>query len=449
MVYFAAAKFTMPHRALPPRVETAVRTLLANPFGASPRARKDAEAVMLDGGLVALLAGVEQATALRAYLAAGHAQARRAPDQPGAVLRDTIADARLRASLRPQLLPVVMAAARCERRLESILGASPVLRRAKEETWAACFGEGLDEALLLQRLIRDHDVLLLGETGTGKELFALALQEGTPGGPDGEPAPSGAINAAAIPETLVESELFGHAKGAFTGATEARTGRIRAAHRGSFFLDEVGDLPSATQVKLLRVIEANEVSPLGSDSHHRVDVRYLAATHKPLEELVERGHFRQDLYQRLAGNLIRLPPLRERPEDIEAIGLQLVERYLPKDTSGDPARAKVQRWLRSAEAQRYPWPGNVRELQNALRNLLLGIDPVEDRRPPRGASTAVPAEILESTASDAAVGEWYLANVLAKCHGNQAHAARVLGLDRATVRRRAAALHLRASTRRG
>lgn len=234
----------------------------------------------------------------------------------------------IRAKARTDLEKQVdrLAAGRCYRALAAVLGGSKRMNRVRRDTWAACFGDSLRSALDLERVIRDHDVLLFGETGTGKEAIARAIQLATPGGTDGAPAPMAAINAAAVPLTLVESALFGHIKGAFTGAQETRTGRLRTASGGSFFLDEVGDLPSTTQVKLLRVMETNEVFPLGSDSPETIDVRYIAATHKDLEAMVECKEFRRDLFQRMAGNVIRMPPLRDRPEDMIEIGTAFVAR---------------------------------------------------------------------------------------------------------------------------
>jgi len=268
------------------------------------------------------------------------------------------------------------------------------MNRVRRDTWAACFGESLRSALELERVIRDHDVLLFGETGTGKEAIARAIQLATPGPADGSAAPMAAINAAAVPDTLVESALFGHVKGAFTGAQETRTGWLRKASGGSFFLDEVGDLPSPTQVKLLRVMETNEVFPLGSDISEIVDVRYIAATHKDLETRVDRNEFRRDLFQRMAGNVIRMPPLRDRPEDMIEIGTAFIARYLG-DASVDHSR-RIEAWLHSDGAVGYSWPGNVRELQNALRNMMLGLDAgpggvrARDRRGRPGAAAVDP-----------------------------------------------------------
>ncbi len=427
------------------RLQRLVTLGLSNPFALDERARAEAaellQALPVAQHLRRSLEAGERTQAVRLALAVGHLQACSHPTTPERVLGEDVLPRAVRGLLpgsRSELLRVVMAAGRCHRALSCLLGHSGAMAATRRAVWAACFGDSLHHALELKQVIRDHDVLLLGETGTGKEEVARAIQAGTPGGPDGEPASSGALNAAALPDTLVESELFGHARGAFTGATQTRTGRIRSADGGTFFLDEVGDLPLTTQVKLLRVIELDEVSPLGSDAVHEVDVRYVAATHKDLEEMVERGEFRQDLFQRLAGNILRLPPLRARPEDIPDIGLFFVRTYFPEGTP-DARREAVERWLRSPAAQAYAWPGNVRELQNAIRNLLLGLPPTPSRTRVQAAPDLhrLPPTIRDCRATEAEVTDWYLRRVLAHTRGNLQAAARVLGLDRTTVRRRA------------
>jgi DNA-binding NtrC family response regulator len=309
----------------------------------------------------------------------------------------------------------------------------------RAEIWAASFGRSLWHALVLERVMRDDDVLILGETGTGKELVAAALQEATPGNEKGDAAPRGAINAAALPETLIESELFGYVKGAFTGANENRTGRIRSAHTGCFFLDEVGDLPLATQVKLLRVLESDEITPLGSDQNHIVDVRFVAATHKDLRAMVEEGRFRRDFYQRLAGLVIEIPALQDRSEDISSIGAAYVRQYVGDAEELAEETERVARWLRSPAARHYAWPGNVRELQNVIRTVLVGLTPdvgAADVDTRAVGGEAMPAFLAAGSASLREVGDWYIRRVVAHCEHNLAQASRVLGVDRSTIRRR-------------
>ena len=426
-----------------PRLDAATVRALRNPFegelpgspasisfGEGPASRVDR---LLDEG--ALL------EAECVVLAIGHAHACAHPDDPGRVLDAASLPARLDGRLprkRSAYRRLALAAGRAYRALSAARGSSRTMREARSEIWAACFGESLLHALHLEPVIRDQDILILGETGTGKEVLAHAVMQSLPGPADGSPAPSSAINAAAIPDTLVESELFGHVRGAFTGARANRPGRLRAAHRGVFFLDEVGDLPLTSQVKLLRVIETNLVYPVGSDEPHDVDIRYVAATHRDLAREVQRGTFRQDLFERLAGNVIVLPPLRERPEDIVEIGMHCVAGYVPNPSLlslADP----IEEWLRAPVAQRYPWPGNVRELQNAIRNLLLGLAPdlEVDAAPSVPVGSAIPTAIAEGRSTLEQVTSWYLSRVLERTGYNLAHAARILGVDRTTVDRRA------------
>ena len=336
----------------------------------------------------------------------------------------------------PDYLRVAAGAARAYEAINDIVGESSVMARVRQDVWSACFGDSLRCVLHLESVIIDHDVLILGETGAGKEAVASAIQAGLPGDARGNPAPSSALNAAAVPETLLESELFGHVKGAFTGALESRQGRIRRARGGCFFLDEVGDLMESTQVKLLRVMETNLVSPLGADEGEPADCRYVAATHKDIAAMVERGEFRRDFYQRLAGLVITLPPLREHTEDIPAIGERFLERYdVPEDV-----RDRALSWLQSTARLPYAWPGNVRELQNRLRSVMLGL-----ASPLDGTTTTTtthaggtfPKSFESCTASMKDVEDWYLARVLANVGNNYAAAARILHMDRATVRRRA------------
>jgi two-component system response regulator HydG len=332
---------------------------------------------------------------------------------------------------------LVSAALRCYEALDTLAGSSESLRRVQAAAWSASFGASLASCERLERVIREHDVIITGETGSGKEAIARAIALGTLGPSSGGPAPFAALNIAAVPETLVESELFGHVRGAFTGAGKNRMGHIRSIASGCLFLDEVGDLPGTTQSKLLRVMETDVVTPVGSETSFAADVRYVAATHKDLRAMVLAGTFRQDLYERLAGLVIRLPPLRERPEDIVPIGSKFAARYLTPEA---PEWRRLRAFLRSSEAQAHPWTGNVRELQNCLRNVLLGLDPglsPAHHIPLRASPTGLPGAIGQGNATMRQVEDWYLGVVLERAADNHALAARILGVDRTTVARRA------------
>jgi len=206
-------------------------------------------------------------------------------------------------------------------------------------------------------------VCILGETGTGKELVARALHERSL-------RREGAfvtLNCAAVPSELIESELFGHEKGAFTGATVRHLGKFEQAHGGTLFLDEIGDMPLVMQAKLLRVLEENQIERVGGDRPIPVEVRVIVATHRNLDELVQRGAFRQDLYHRIYVFPLRLPPLRERTEDIP----RLAEHFARQVSEQNAWKPKPFTPEAIAELQRYGWPGNVRELRNVVERLLL------------------------------------------------------------------------------
>ncbi|MCZ6697132.1 MAG: sigma-54 dependent transcriptional regulator [Acidobacteria bacterium] len=215
----------------------------------------------------------------------------------------------------------------------------------------------------------DAGVLLLGENGTGKELIARALHKAS--GRSGRAMVT--VNCAAIPETLFESELFGHVRGAFTGAHQSRRGRFREADGGTLFLDEVGEIPIPMQPKMLRALETGEIERVGGTGQEKVDVRVIAATNRNLEEEVAAGHFRQDLYYRLLVVPVRVPPLRERVKDIPLLARHFLEdacrrnRIRPRQLADDAL----------SELERHAWPGNVRELKNTMERVaILAVEPM-------------------------------------------------------------------------
>lgn len=232
----------------------------------------------------------------------------------------------------------------------------------------------------------DATVLILGETGTGKELFAQALHHNSPR----KNKPFVALNCAALSENLLESELFGHVKGAFTDATGDHVGKFEYANGGTIFLDEVGDMPSSTQVKLLRVLESGEITPVGSNKTIKVNVRIISATNRNLEEAVENGSFRQDLYHRLKVVTLRLPSLRERREDLPVLLDHFTKIFMKKYD-------KAIRGSSNAARKRlfeYDWPGNVRELRNVVESMVVvdvdGLLDVDD----------IPDDVVEATSAE-------------------------------------------------
>jgi formate hydrogenlyase transcriptional activator len=246
-----------------------------------------------------------------------------------------------------------------DRRFEQIIGASPALEAVLQQV--ECVAP------------TDSTVLIQGETGTGKELIARAVHNLSRR--CGRPFIK--LNCAAIPFDLLESELFGHTRGAFTGAITQRTGRFELADKGTLFLDEVGDMPLGLQPKLLRVLQEKEIERLGSAQTYQVDVRLVAATNQDLTSMVERGQFREDLYYRLNVFPIQLPPLRERPADIPLLVRHFVQHFserMNKTIEMIPAE--------TIEAfTRYHWPGNIRELQNLVERAVI-MSPGSELQPP-------------------------------------------------------------------
>ena len=265
----------------------------------------------------------------------------------------------------------------------------------------------------------DVSVLVTGESGTGKELVARRLHARS----RRASGPLVAVNAAALPETLADSELFGHERGAFTGADRARAGRFEEANGGTLFLDEVGELSPALQAKLLRVLEEKTVRRLGSEHDLPVDVRIVAATNRDLAHEIETGGFRRDLYFRLAVVPLVLPPLRERPADVETLARHFASRLAARHRLAAPELTTA-----ALEALvRHPWPGNARELRNVLENAVVvrAGQPIrpEDLRLSTVAASGAASSLVEETREREAVLE-----ALRRTGGNREAAARLLGI---------------------
>ena len=273
-------------------------------------------------------------------------------------------------------------------------------------------------------------VLIEGESGTGKEVLARAIHR-LSARKDGPLIP---VNCAAIPEGLLESELFGHERGAFTGAVRAKPGRFELAREGTIFLDEIGDMPLSMQVKILRALQEREIERVGGTKSIAIDVRVVAATHQNLEQLVTEGKFRADLFYRLQGVRLRLPPLRERLDDLPELIAHLLDRAAQR-MSRTPATVSTEA-LRCLWA--YPWPGNVRELQHVLEGGMVMSDGVilPEHLPPniQRAPSQPPAEAVPVLAGplDEALENWerqMILDALRQGGGVQARAAKILGIS--------------------
>jgi two-component system, NtrC family, nitrogen regulation response regulator NtrX len=300
----------------------------------------------------------------------------------------------------------------------TLVGESPAIRRVRE---------------LVDRVApTEARVLITGESGTGKELVAAAVHHASRRAPRAFVT----VNCAAIPRDLVESEMFGHERGAFTGATERRMGRFELAHGGTLFLDEIGDLSAEAQAKLLRTLETGELQRIGAEGTVRVDVRVISATNRRLEDEVAAGHFREDLFFRLNVFPIHLPPLRERLDDLPALVAHLAERMRPRHPATfTPAALEA--------LAGYGWPGNVRELANLVERLGILSGPTVDvpavRQVLRGGLATAGAPTAGGRPLSEALDEYeraLIASALSQAEGNVAEAARVLQTDRANLYRR-------------
>jgi DNA-binding NtrC family response regulator len=309
-------------------------------------------------------------------------------------------------------------------RFDNVIGESAALRRVLD---------------MVDRVAGyDSTVLITGESGTGKELVARAIHWN---GARAE-RPMVSLNCGAIPEDLLESELFGHVKGAFTGAVQPREGRFRAADGGTIFLDEIGDMSPKLQVKLLRVLQEKTFEPLGSSKSERVDVRVIAATNKNLEDAIRDGTFREDLYYRLNVIPIEVPPLRERKEDLPL----LVEHFLARHAGEGPRRVTGVSEAAMERLRAHDWPGNVRELENLIERLVVlrgdGVIDVDDL-PPRLRPVETPRSLvglpsLGPTGLDLnelldRIETQLILQALERTHWNKNRAAQLLGLHRTTL----------------
>ena len=314
-------------------------------------------------------------------------------------------------------------------RRSALIGSGPIMQQVK--------------ALIARVAPTEARVLITGESGTGKELVAAAIHAAS----SRRARAFVTVNCAAIPRDLVESEMFGHERGAFTGATERRLGRFELAHDGTLFLDEVGDLSAEAQAKLLRTLETGELQRIGAEHAMRVDVRVVAATNRKLDEAVSDGDFREDLFFRLNVFPIHLPPLRERLEDLPALVTHLAGRVRPRD-----AVTFTEAALNALAS--YTWPGNVRELANLVERLSILSAPVVDAPAVRqvlrgaGASAAPTVAPAAGRSLSDALDEYeraLITGALAQAHGNMAEAARMLQTDRANLYRRMRRLGLEKS----
>jgi two-component system nitrogen regulation response regulator GlnG len=362
----------------------------------------------------------------------------------------------------PKLKDLVMNALKAARDMKQVVSYQPLLESEDYELGIVGRSEPMQQVFKLigQLAASDATALITGESGTGKELVARAIYHHS----NRNKQPFLAVNCAAIPEQLLESELFGHERGAFTGATMQRIGKFEQCNHGTLFLDEIGDMTPATQTKILRVLQSGTFERVGGNQPIKVDVRIIAATNKPLEQAVAARQFREDLFYRLNVVRIHIPPLRERREDIRLL-LNYFLRKFAKDQTTHP-RSAGPGVLKALE--KYHWPGNVRELENVIRRALVMAkgdailltdlsSEVSGQAQAGSAGAQLSVPIGEAGASDVtnmarqlfqwarrepkmkiipAVERELVIQALKETDGNQVHAAKLLGITRATLRKR-------------
>ena len=361
----------------------------------------------------------------------------------------------------PKLKELVGNALKAARDMKQVVSYQPLLEKEDYEQGIVGRSESMQQVFKLigQLASSDATALITGESGTGKELVARAIYHHS----QRSQRPFLAVNCAAIPEQLLESELFGHERGSFTGATVQRIGKFEQCHRGTLFLDEIGDMTPATQTKILRVLQSGTFERVGGNQLIKTDVRIIAATNKPLEKAVAAREFREDLFYRLSVVRLHMPPLRERVEDIRL----LVEYFLNKFARDQQGRAKSITSGALKALEKYHWPGNVRELENVIHRALvvakgqavLAADlPPEVGGQSTGSQTSAPS--LDATAESStdvaslarqlfqwarkepklkvipAIERELVIQALKETSGNQVHAAKMLGITRATLRKR-------------
>jgi nitrogen regulation protein NR(I) len=361
----------------------------------------------------------------------------------------------------PKLKELVNNALKAARDMRQVVSYQPLLETEDYELGIVGRSEPMQQVFKLigQLAASDATALITGESGTGKELVARAIYHHS----NRSQQPFLAVNCAAIPEQLLESELFGHERGAFTGATMQRIGKFEQCNRGTLFLDEIGDMTPATQTKILRVLQSGTFERVGGNQPIKVDVRIIAATNKPLEQAVAARQFREDLFYRLNVVRIHIPPLRERREDIRLLVNYFLTKFA-KDQPGPP-RSVAPGVLKALE--KYHWPGNVRELENIVQRalvmskgeaILLTDLPAEvSGQSGSGTSGPIPMPVGEAGTGDVtnlarqlfqwarrepkmkiipAVERELVIQALKETDGNQVHAAKLLGITRATLRKR-------------